>query len=179
MNRPRMTIARLMCAIMIIALNAGLIRAFFVQEMFYGVILMFFAMQVGLFRLLRSRGRARRFWVGFELAGIAMVLALFWAEFFPDSALNKGVSAYIEFAMNMVIGTPHLPTALDDFLMDHQVLLLVVVCFPPELVVALLGGLLTMRVDAGLLRRGLGPNPCSPRCPQPSDVLTLNCYDHD
>jgi hypothetical protein len=178
-NRPRMTIARLMCAIMIIALNAGLIRAFFVQEMFYGVILMFFAMQVGLFRLLRSRGRARRFWVGFELAGIAMVLALIWAEFFPDSALNKCVSAYIEFAMNMVIGTPRMPPAVDDFLMDHQDLLCAALYSLPEFVMASLGGLFALLVGTGLRRRDLGPNPCSPRCPQPSDVLTLNCCDHD
>ncbi len=76
MKRPRITIARLMFAILVIALNAGLIRAFFVQEMFYGVILLFFAMQVGLFLLLRSQGRARRFWVGFEVSAIAVVLAL-------------------------------------------------------------------------------------------------------
>ncbi len=88
------------------------------------------------------------------------------------------MSAYIEFAMNMAM-EPRLPTALDDFLMDHEVLLLVLVCFPPELVMASLGGLLAILVAPGLRRRDLSPNPHSPRCPQPSDVLTSNRCDSD
>jgi hypothetical protein len=50
----------------VLAVNAGLVRAFVVQEMFYGGILIFIALQVGLWLLLRSRGRVRGFWLGFE-----------------------------------------------------------------------------------------------------------------
>ena len=94
MNRPRFTIGHLMLAILVIAVNAGLIRAFFLQGMFSGVILLFFAMQVGLFLLLHSKGRARCFWVGFGGAGIAVVLALFLCDLFEDSAFTRCVSLY-------------------------------------------------------------------------------------
>jgi hypothetical protein len=64
--RPRFTIARWMGLTAVLAVNAGLVRAFVVQEMFYGGILIFIALQVGLWLLLRSRGRVRGFWLGFE-----------------------------------------------------------------------------------------------------------------
>ena len=64
MRRPRLTIARWMGLTAILAVNAALVRAFLVDEMFCGGILIFFALQVGLWCLLQSRGRLRRFWLG-------------------------------------------------------------------------------------------------------------------
>lgn len=66
MRRPQFTIARSMGLIAILAVNAALVRALVVDEMFYGVLLIFIALQFGLWRLPRSRGRLRRFWWGFE-----------------------------------------------------------------------------------------------------------------
>ncbi len=140
MNKPRITIARLMAAIFIIALNAGLIRAFVVQEMFCGGILMFFAMQAGLFFLLRGRGRSRQFWIGFEILGGISVIALYSCEVFPDSVLNRIVSAYTEFADYLTWSL--LPDWASSILFDdHNDWYLASVYFLPELGIALLSGL--------------------------------------
>src|SRR4051795_4207971 len=83
MRRPRLTIARWMGFTAILAVNAGLVRAYVVQEMFCGGILIFMALQLGLWCLLHSQGRLRHFWSGFEVAGMVAVLVLSWCEFFP------------------------------------------------------------------------------------------------
>ncbi len=178
MERPQFTIARLMLAILIIAINAGLIRAFS-QGMFSGVLLFFFAMQGGLFLVLRTKGRARRFWIGFEVGGVAVLLALFWLEFFPDSALSECVSDSISLAMDSVVESPHIPVPVSSFFLYQPDVLYAALLFPPEFVLALLGGLLAMIVGPGLRRPLLSPDPRSSRCPQPSDVLPSNGCDHD
>ena len=99
MKRPRITIGRLMFVILVIGMDAALIRAFF-EGMFSGVILLFFAMQIGLFlACFKARWRARAksplfLGSGLDVAGIAVVLVLFSCEFFPDSASSRCVSAY-------------------------------------------------------------------------------------
>ena len=138
MKRPRITIARCMGVTAILALNSGLVRAFVVQEMFYGGILIFIALQVGLWCLLRSRGLVRRFWIGFEISGVAVVLTLFSCEVFPDSALNRLLMSYIDVSANLAFS--HLPTPLADHLDEHWDLFLAVVYFVPELTAAFLGG---------------------------------------
>ena len=143
MKRPQFTIGRLMLAILVIAFNAGLIRSFS-QGMFSGVILLFFAMQVGLFLGLRSHGRARRFWVGFEGAGIALILAMFCLESFPDSALSQCVSDSIGFAMDSVVESPHIPAACCHFSHVPPGCPLRGIVFPPEFAMAMLGGLFAM-----------------------------------
>ncbi len=178
MKYPRFTIARLMFAILVIAFNAALIRAFS-QGMFSGVILLFFAMQVGLFLVLRSQGRPRRFWVGFEVVGIAVLLVLFWLESFPDSRMSRHVFVSIDLAMDAVVESPHTPAPVATFFSDHPDLLCAAVCSPPEFVIASLGGLFAMMVGPGLRRQVLSPNPRSPRCPQPAGVLTSNGCDRD
>lgn len=141
MKRFRFTIARWMVVTAVLATNAGLVRAFVVQEMFSGGILNFIALQVGLWCLLRSRGRVRRFWLGFEVSGVASVLALFACEVSPGSALSRLLMWYTNVAFNFVF--THLPTPIDDAVMDHQDWFLVLIYFLPELVAAMLGGLLS------------------------------------
>jgi hypothetical protein len=136
--KPRFTIAQAMIWTAVIAINTGLVRAFVVQEMFYGGILIFFALQVGLWRLLRNRGRARRFWLGFEVAGATAVVALFLCEGFPESALNRMLMWYTDFSLNL--GFLHLPSTLADRLDEHWDLFLAVVYFVPEFALAVLGG---------------------------------------
>jgi hypothetical protein len=84
MRRSRFTIARCMIWTAVLAVNAGLVRAYVVQEMFYGGILIFIALQVGLWCLLHSRGLAHNFWLGFEVSGVFAVLAMFSCEVFPE-----------------------------------------------------------------------------------------------
>lgn len=153
MRRPRLTIARWMGLTAILAVNAALVRAFVAHGMFCGGILIFIALQCGLWCLLRSRGRLRRFWLGFEASGMAAVLVLFSCELFPGSSSNHPLMSYTGFADNLAF--THLPTPLADRLDEHWDYFLAVVYFVPELVAALLGGI----VAACPTRRGLTPAP--------------------
>src|SRR5262249_39556357 len=133
MTRPRLTIARWMALIAILAVNAALIRAFVVDEMFIGGILIIIALQLGLCCLLRSEGSVRRFWLGFEVAGMASVLVLFSCEGFPDSPLNRLVMSYTDIAVNVV--SAHLPARAAEYLLDDRIdLFLAIVYFLPELI---------------------------------------------
>jgi hypothetical protein len=124
----------------ILAVNAALVRAFVVQEMFYGGILMFVALQLGLWCLLHSRGRLHRFWLGFEVFGMTAVLLLFSCELFPSSPLARLVMSYTDVAANLAL--THLPIRLADHLDERWDLFFAVVYFVPELVAALLGGMI-------------------------------------
>jgi len=140
MRRRHFTIAQWMGLTAVLAVNGALVRAFVVEEMFYGGILIFIALQAGLWCLLHSRGRARRFWLGFEVSGVAAILAMIACEVFPDSALNRLLMSYTDIAANLAFS--RLPTPLADYLDEHQDQLLAVVYFAPELVAALLGGMI-------------------------------------
>ena len=141
--RLQYTIARGIGLIAIIAINAALIRSFFVQEMFCGLILIFFALQVGLGCLFRSRGRSRRFWLGFETAGAMTVLSLFASEIFPDLSISQMLIKWLTWHTNIAaaLAWEHLPSPLYDSLFDdYNDLFLAVIDFLPELFTALLGG---------------------------------------
>lgn len=144
MGQFRFTIARWMVMVAVLAANAGLVRACVIDEMFHAAFLMFIALQVGLWCALRSRGGVRRFWLGFEVSGVASVLALFYCEVFPFSPLNHLIMRYTHIAFNLV--QFYLPTQVDDVVMDHQDWFLIVVYFLPEFVAAVLGGLIAARL---------------------------------
>lgn len=143
MGRFRFTMARWMVVTGVFALNAGLVRAFMVEEKISGGILIFLVLQVGLWRFLRSRGPARRFWLGFEISGVASVLALFACEVFP--ALTRLAGWYVDTAFNLVFSC--LPTLIDDLVMERQDGFLVVVYFLPELLASVMGGIVALRLD--------------------------------
>ena len=142
MRWPRLTIGSWMGWTAVVALNVALVRAYVVHDMFYGGLLIFPALQVGLLRVFRARGRPRRFWVGFVVAGASAVLLLFSAEVFPRWAssrlLNRLLIRYLDVAVNLAFS--HLPTRLADHLDEHQDQLLVALYFLPELAAALVGG---------------------------------------
>jgi hypothetical protein len=148
----RVTIGRWMGLTAILAVNAALVRAFVLQEMFYGGILIFIALQVGLWCLLHSRGRNRRFWMGFEVCGATAVLLLFSCELFPSSPLNRLEMSYTQIAVNLTFA--HLYDPLASHLDDHQDQLLAIIYFLPEFVAALLGGM----IAAWLVPKGLLPS---------------------
>ncbi len=151
MRGPRFTIARWMGLTAVLAVNAGLVRAFVVEEMFYGGILIFIALQAGLWCLLHSRGRARSFWLGFEVSGALAVLAMFACEAFPDSLLYRLLTWYTDIAANLAFS--RLPTALADYLDEHLDQFLAVVYFAPELIAALLGGMIAASGPHGPVAR--------------------------
>src|SRR4051794_9630649 len=61
-----------MAAIVFVAIDCSVLRF---PAHFAGCLLIGLAMQVGLFQLLRRRGRIRRFWAGFEATGLAALIA--------------------------------------------------------------------------------------------------------
>lgn len=145
MKPLRFTIAQWMGFTAVLALNAALVQAFVVQQMFIGVILIFIAVQLGLGCLLHSGGTLRRFWLGFEVFGVAAIIAMFACELFPKSALNRLLMSYVDFATNLAFS--HLPTPLEDHFDQNQDQLLAVVYFVPELVAALFGGIIVRCLD--------------------------------
>ena len=84
MKRPRMSIARLMGVVAVLALNAGAARAFVVRDeddLLIGVALMAVALQVGLL----FRRRSPRFFAGFLVAGLVAMGSFLWAYETPSS----------------------------------------------------------------------------------------------
>lgn len=72
MRPQRSTIAGMMAVVVFVALDCFALRT---PEFYIGVCLIGVVMQVGLFAVLRSRGRRRRFWIGFEMTGLGALLA--------------------------------------------------------------------------------------------------------
>ena len=79
----RFTISRWMAVTAVLGLNIGLVRAYMLAEtggehmdLFDFGFLFVFALQLGLWRYLRTEGRHRRFWLGFQVSGLAATLAL-------------------------------------------------------------------------------------------------------
>jgi hypothetical protein len=142
--RPRLTIARWMGLTAILAVDFALVRAFVVQQMFCGGILIFSALQAGLWCLVHGKGRPRRFWLGFEVSGIAAVLALFSCELLPGSPPARLATSYTDIAARLAFTLS--PPPLADRLDEHWELYLAVVYFVPELVAALLGGMIAARL---------------------------------
>ena len=170
MIRPRFTIAQWMNWTAVLAVNAGLLRAFIVQEMFGGAILIFVALQIGFWCLRHSHGRARRFWLGFEIFGVSTIFALVLCEIFPDSAPNRLVMSYTDIASNLAFS--HLPAWLSDYYLDeHWELFLAVVYFVPELVTAMLGGVIIVFLapDGQRRVRAVPGEELSPLFPLPKE----------
>jgi hypothetical protein len=71
MRQSRITPAGMMVAVAFCAADCFLIRFW---EFFAGGLLMSVALQAVLFRMRLTRGRPRRFWVGFEVTGLALLL---------------------------------------------------------------------------------------------------------
>jgi hypothetical protein len=146
MQGSRLTIAWWMAAIMVLGVNIGVVRAFVTAEargvnldLFDLDFLMFFALQVGLWRYLNTTGSRHRFWLGFEIAGIAATLALA-VVFEINLEMNNW---YTGVATDLSYGC--LPARLDAMLTnEHWDWFLVLIYFPPELLAAAIGGLLAV-----------------------------------
>jgi hypothetical protein len=140
MRRFRFTISRWMAATAVLGGNIGLVRAYLLaeRELFDFGFLILFALQLGLWRYLRTRGNGRRFWLGFEASGLAATLALLYA--FSGPPLERLVAWYTDAASDL--SYLDLPARVDDWLMQHWDWFLAVIYFLPELLAAALGGLL-------------------------------------
>ena len=99
--------------------------------------LIFFALQLGLWRYLSTAGRRRRFWLGFEVCGLAATVAL-TTLFGSDIDFNDwytGAASDLAYLC--------LPARVDAMLThEHWDWFLAIIYFLPELLAAALGGLL-------------------------------------
>lgn len=105
MQRPRFTTLGLMVVVLFTAIDFAMIHDIFrLWEFLAGSLLLSFALQMGLLCLIWCRGRARRFWFRFELAGLAALGAylscpwLFslqaivpWTNYVSD-AVDRGIN---------------------------------------------------------------------------------------
>ncbi len=171
MKPPRLSIAKLMVVVVIVAINFGAARILFSYntEMLIGVALSGIVLQLGLYQLLRSRGRGRAFWAGFITCGLMATMSFVWAILFPEvigidfdnngsmatvrtpgSPLYTAWFGYAEFVSDHIIG-PILESHsmnsrinFDSYLGGALLVSIrVVVRFVPQLLIALVGGLLT------------------------------------
>src|SRR5262249_37389268 len=113
MKLPRVSIARLMVIVAIIALNIAATRAFMRWE-WSGLFLIGLALQVGLLGLIRCRIGSRAFWWGFEAFGLASALfvpCMVWLDPYGHSDLSRVVRLYAESAF---IIAEHLCTLVKD-----------------------------------------------------------------
>ena len=156
-----------MVVVGIAALNLAAVRILFLynSEMLIGVALIGLALQVGIFRLMRSRGRGRAFWVGFVVCGLTAMMAFVWVVRSPGVILVSSTGGYYkeyeppmysalcecrDVAMERVLYPIFVSLHVDP--MSHRDSKLLqasfmgfnaIVWFLPQLFIAMVGGLLT------------------------------------
>jgi hypothetical protein len=148
---PRFSIAKLMVIVGILALNIAAARAFIDWE-WTGLFLIGFALQVGLLCLIRSRIGFRPFWWGFETFGLASVITPIFITLVSQTAGSEFLrlmNMYVEFAFSLVsrlctlIKNPVSQARLTLFLLqDMQLIILEIAFFLPQLLTAVVGGLI-------------------------------------
>ena len=88
MKRPRVSIASLMIAVVLVAVSAAVGRACLALEdngklLLFGVAVMGIAAQVAVVLMIRGRRSARFFWAGFLTFGLAALTSFGWATLDP------------------------------------------------------------------------------------------------
>ncbi len=151
MSLPRSSIARLMCAVGIIGLNLAVGRVIyrFTPWRLAGVVLIGVVLQVGLYRLIRSRGRRRdyTFWAGLELGGLVGVTSFLYARV-PNSWVGSLWDAYAVFIDDHF--RTHFGSSVLNRGPEDPALLVVVAVFAflPQLLMALVGGSLGLSLGS-------------------------------
>jgi hypothetical protein len=80
MKPPRFTIITLMCLVGMVAVSLAVGRALYASDPWLpaGVCLAGLAIELGLFRIVRTRGKSRAFWAGFVICGLLAVGSFAW-----------------------------------------------------------------------------------------------------
>jgi hypothetical protein len=147
MRRFCFTISQWMAATAALGLNIAWVRAYLLAEMsgdanlFDFGFLIFFALQLGLWRYLRTVGGRRRFWLGFEVCGLSATLALLILFDMNMDLFNWYTGAASDLSYFC------LPAQVDAILSNtHWDWFLAIVFFLPEFLAAVLGGLVAAYV---------------------------------
>src|SRR5262249_16796812 len=85
MTLLRISLRTLMVVVVLTAVDLTVVRAFWGSKynVLPGIVGTGLALNAGLFCLLRARGRARAFWVGFLVAGLLTGASFAWALCYP------------------------------------------------------------------------------------------------
>jgi hypothetical protein len=150
MKLPRISIAGMMAAVAVVALDCFVL----VITDGGGVLLVGLILTVGFVCWWRGRGKGRRFWFGFEVAGLAAVLA--YIGFVQTS--NELILQWPTYLLNHAPYANYLWTFLVAIKSQIAGLVLFEVSYGlPMLLIASLGGLLTTLI--GLLQKADHSSP--------------------
>ncbi len=105
MRLPRLHVRTVMIVVAVVAIDFTAIRAVFSKAMTFGgglsalinTIPIGLALNFGLLRILRTRGRAQVFWVGFLVSGALTMMSSAWAALTPAGSVHPtdGTPNYI------------------------------------------------------------------------------------
>jgi hypothetical protein len=146
---PRISILRLMAIVALVALDFAVIRVlvdYCNPDLLVSIALSGVVLQFGLFLAIRTRNRARAFWIGFVLFGLATALLCCYALVDTDSTVADVLDEYLAFVTELtgvaVFTNGFLwssrPSSTYDALVRQAEMAGVLAL--PQLVVGLLGG---------------------------------------
>jgi hypothetical protein len=159
------SIAKMMAIVGVVALNLAAARLLLSHSLYLliGASLIGLSLQVGSFRLVRSRNRVRMFWVGFVAFGSLAMLSFLWGTIFapitrvaaprsrmhyapiPGSPMWTLWHAYFGFAVQFLGFLPYSSQIL-GIGGEMPVITVAAITFLPQLLIAAAGGLLTRLV---------------------------------
>lgn len=145
MRLPRFTIGRLMLLVAAIGANIGACRLLAARDVERCVVaaLMIVAVQLGLWAAARGPVRYRPFWTGFVALGLLCPATLLSVEYGPNGAAPRTwMVRYLEWSIKGLLEwlNPLLRPCHDVLWLT--VIALALIAFLPQLVVAVVGGVL-------------------------------------
>jgi hypothetical protein len=143
-EKPPLTLARLMAVVGVVAVNTAAARALYFrdEELALGLALMGLASQFALLRAIRRRGLARAFWSGFVTTGLAAMAMFAWGISFQDSVLFGWLLSYTRYADGVLALIPSAPRLYGGGGNDLAIeVAAAFVWFIPQLLAAMVGGL--------------------------------------
>jgi hypothetical protein len=143
-EKPRLTLARLMAVVGVIAVDLAAARALYLRdvELALGLALMGLASQFAFLRAIRRRGRARAFWLGFATTGYAAMALFTWGSCFQDSVVFGWWLSYTLYADGVLALIPSAPRFYGGGGNGVAIeIAAAFVWFIPQLLTAMVGGL--------------------------------------
>jgi hypothetical protein len=173
---PRLSIAKVMAVVAIIAIDMATLRTLhsYDEDLDQGVALTGFALQFGVLRSIRSRGRGRTFWIGFVASGSAAMMSFAWCVTFHESTMFLLWSEYTRHSNKCLNSLTRVWDFYNRTRMDTvRVITQAIVWSAPQLLIASFGALLARSIfnrcgvsPAGDL--GPGSDALAPRLPPAS-----------
>jgi hypothetical protein len=177
-----------MILVAVVAIELTGLRAMFGKAMNFGLGLhalistmpMGLALNLGLVRMLLTRGRARAFWVGFLICGTIAMMSSAWAALTPAGSVRSTTGgpneivhgsrmwylwqSYFDLAVNCMRAMhfdiqSFAPRSLDDPGVGY-ITIVGLMAFIPQLAIALAGGLIARSI---FVERAVPPDPSSSR----------------